>query len=389
MQGKVGTYLSIKLREALTGDPDSLTVRIYGNSLEVIRAKAEEIRESIAKIPGVENPQIELQIEEPGIEVKVDVDRAANYGLKPGDIRRATSAIVGGITVGALFEDQKVFDVVVWGRPELRDNIDDVRNLMINSENGSQVRLAQVANVSIAPATSIIRRQGSSRRIDVSAKVDERALGDVADDVTKSVRQVAFPFEHRAEVLGEYKEQRAALRSIYSYMAAAAGLMFLLTQAALRSWALTALSLLGVPIAVLGGLAAIALTDGTFSLGSLLGLGAVLALTVRQGVGLVAHFQHLQLNEGEPFGEALVRRGVQEQFAGVIASSVTTIALLLPFAIMGDVAGLEIAYPLAVVVLGGVVTSTLGTLLVLPALYARFGAGWTADRLDLEMDTAS
>jgi Cu/Ag efflux pump CusA len=389
MQGKVGTYLSTKLREALTGDPDSITVRIYGNSLEIIRAKAEEIRESIAKIPGIENPQIELQVEEPAIEVKVDVDRAASYGLKPGDIRRATSAIVGGITVGALFEDQKVFDVVVWGRPELRDNIDDVRNLMINSENGSQVRLAQVANVSIAPATSIIRRQGSSRRIDVSAKVDERALGEVADDVAKSIKQIAFPFEHRAEVLGEYKEQRAALRSIYSYMAAAAVLMFLLTQAVLRSWALSALSLLGIPIAVLGGLAAIAITDGTFSLGSLLGLGAVLALMVRQGVGLIAHLQYLQLNEGEPFGEKLVRRGVQEQFPSVIASSVTTLALVLPFAIMGDVAGLEIAHPLAVVVLGGVVTSTLGTLLVLPALYARFGGGWTADRLDLEMETAS
>jgi Cu/Ag efflux pump CusA len=389
MQGKVGTYLSTKLREALTGDPDSLTVRIYGNSLEVIRAKAEEIRASMAKIPGIENPLVELQIEEPAIEVKVDVDRAASYGLKPGDIRRATSAIVGGITVGALFEDQKVFDVVVWGRPELRDNIDDVRNLMINSEDGSQVRLAQVANVSIGPATSIIRRQGSSRRIDVSAKVDERALGDVAEDVAKSIKQIAFPFEHRAELLGEYKEQRAALRSIYSYMAAAAVLMFLLTQAVLRSWALSALSLLGIPIAVLGGLAAIALTDGTFSLGSLLGLGAVLALMVRQGVGLVAHFQYLQLHEGEPFGEELVRRGVQEQFPSVIASSVTTLALVLPFAIMGDVAGLELAHPLAVVVLGGVVTSTLGTLLVLPALYARFGGGWTADHLDLEMETAS
>jgi Cu/Ag efflux pump CusA len=389
MQGKVGTYLSTKLREALTGDPDSITVRIYGNSLEIIRAKAEEIRASMAKIPGIENPRIELQIEEPAIEVKVDVDRAASYGLKPGDIRRATSAIVGGITVGALFEDQKVFDVVVWGRPELRDNIDDVRNLMINSEDGSQVRLAQVANVSIGPATSIIRRQGSSRRIDVSAKVDERALGDVAEDVAKSIKQIAFPFEHRAEVLGEYKEQRAALRSIYSYMAAAAVLMFLLTQAVLRSWALSALSLLGIPIAVLGGLAAVAITDGTFSLGSLLGLGAVLALMVRQGVGLVAHFQYLQLHEGEPFGEELVRRGVQEQFPSVIASSVTTLALVLPFAIMGDVAGLELAHPLAVVVLGGVVTSTLGTLLVLPALYARFGGGWTADRLDLEMETAS
>ena len=388
MRGRVGTYLSAKLREALTGEPDSITVRVYGNNLDIIRAKAQEIRALMAKIPGIENPQVELQIEEPAIEVKVDVDRAAQYGLKPGDVRRATSAIVGGITVGALFEEQKVFDVVVWGRPEMRDNIDDVRNLMIQSESGSQVPLAQVADVRIAPAISIIRRQGSSRRIDVSAKVDERPLGDAAHDVTQSVKQVTFPFEHHAEVLGEYKERRAALRSIYGYMAAAAVLMFLLTQAVLRSWALAALSLLGVPIAVLGGLAAIAVTDGDFSLGSLLGLGAVLALTVRQGIGLVAHFQHLQLHEGEPFGEALVRRGVQEKFPSIIASSVTALVLMLPFAILGDVAGLEIAYPLAVVVVGGIVTSTLGTLLVVPALYARFGAGWTADRLDLEMEAA-
>ena len=255
MRGKLGTYLSTKLREALTGDPDSITVRVYGNSLDVIRAKAEGDPRIDGEDPGIEDPRVELQVEEPSIEVKVDIDRAAGFGLKPGDVRRATSAMVGGITVGALFEDQKVFDVVVWGRPELRDNIDDVRNLMINSESGSQVRLAEVADVRIAPATSIIQRQGSSRRIDVSAKVDERALGDVADDVARNVKQIAFPFEHRAEVLGEYKEQRASLRSIYSYMAAAAVLMFLLTQAVLRSWTLSALSLLGVPVAALGGLA--------------------------------------------------------------------------------------------------------------------------------------
>lgn len=386
MRGRVGTYLSAKLREALTGDPESMTVRVYGNSLDIIRAKAQEIRALMAKIPGIEEPQIELQIEEPAIEIKVDVDRAAQYGLKPGDVRRATSAVVGGITVGALFEDQKVFDVVVWGRPEMRDNIDDVRNLMINNENGQPVRLAQVADVRIAPATSIIRRQGSSRRMDVTAKVDERPLGDVAHDVAKSIKQVTFPFEHHAAVLGEYREQHAALRSIYSYMAAAAVLMFLLTQAVLGSWALAALSVLGVPIAVLGGLAAIAIADGVFSLGSLLGLGAVLALAVRQGIGLVAHFQHLQLQEGEPFGEALVRRGMLETCPSIMASSATTLALALPFALLGDVAGLEIAHPLAVVVTGGVVTSTLGTLLVVPTLYTRFGAFWMADRLDLDTD---
>jgi Cu/Ag efflux pump CusA len=120
----------------------------------------------------------------------------------------------------------------------------------------------------------------------------------------------------------------------------------------------------------------------------MLGLGAVFALAVRQGIDLVAHFQHLQLHEGEPFGEALVRRGVREKFPSIVASSVATLVLVLPFAILGNVAGLEIAHPLAVVAVGGIITSTLGTLLVLPALFARFGAGWTANRLDLETEAA-
>ncbi len=209
--------------------------------------------------------------------------------------------------------------------------------------------------------------------------------------MAKSIKQITFPFEHHAELRGAYKEQRAALRSIYSYMAAAVVLMFLLTQAVLRSWKLAALSLLSVPIAFLGGLAAnaIGIEDQAFSVGSLLGLGAVFALAARQGIDLVAHFQHLQLHEGEPFGEALVRRGVREKFPSIVTSSVTTLVLMLPFVILGDVAGLEIAHPLAVVVMGGIVTSTLGTLLVVPALYARFGAGWTADRLDLELGATS
>ena len=441
MRGRVGTYLSAKLREALTGNRESITVRVYGSSLDIIRAKAEEIRALMAKVAGIEKPQVELQIEEPTIEVTVDLLRAAEHGLKPGDIRRAVSAVVSGITVGALFEDQKVFDVVVWGHPDLRGNVDDVRNVTIRSEKaptpsrrlrpkatvvkvadatsgvaavttgdatttpvqqdpgaaapttigrtqanrGVAVRLAEVADVRIVPALSIIRRQGSSRRIDVSADVgDDRSPEAVAQDVARSIKQVTFPFEHHAEVLGEYREQRAALLSIYSYMAAAAVLMFLLTQAVLRSWALTALSLLGIPIAALGGLVAIVIAREAFSLGSVLGLAAVFALTVRQGISLVAHFQNLQLREGEAFGEALVRRGVREQFSSIMASSATTLALMLPFAIFGDVAGLEIVSPIAVVVLGGVVASTLAILFVLPALYLRFGADWTADRLDLE-----
>jgi len=169
---------------------------------------------------------------------------------------------------------------------------------------------------------------------------DERALGDVTDDDHKSVKQIAFPFRAPCQVLGEYKEQRAPCVNIQLHGGAAA-LMFLLTQGGGPQLGAHRLSLLACRSLYWGGLAAIAITDGTFSLGSLLGLGAVLALMVRQGVGLVAHFQHLPMNEGEPFRKRLVRRGVQEQFP-TSSHHRSRRRSGIPFAIMGDVAGLEL-----------------------------------------------
>ena len=234
------------------------------------------------------------------------------------------------------------------------------------------------------PATSIIRRQGSSRRIDVSAEVGDRPVADVAGDIGRQVRNVTFPFEYRSEVLGEYEERRSALRSIYSYSAAAAVLIFLLAQAALGSWTLAALSLIGAPIVVLGALIAAAISGGVLSLGSLLGMVTVLGLTVRQGIGIVSHFQALERDGRLPFGERLVLLGLGERFGSIVTTAITVMLVALPFAVLGDIAGLEIVWPIAVVILGGAVASTLNTLFVIPALYLRFGAGSGFDHLGLE-----
>src|SRR5205085_666481 len=142
-------------------------------------SKAEEIRALLAGIDGVKDPKVESQAMSPTIQIGVDLEKAAHYGLKPGDVRRATSVLVSGITVGALFQDQKVFDVVVWGTPEIRDNLSKLQNLLIDTKSGEQVRLADVATVRVAPALSVIRRQGVSRRIDVDAGVAGRSVADV------------------------------------------------------------------------------------------------------------------------------------------------------------------------------------------------------------------
>ena len=147
INGEVQTFLSKRMRESLTGEDEAISVRIYGQDLGILRAKAEEIRQTLAKIEGIKNPEVEPQAEQQAIDVEVDLEKARAYGLKPGDVRRAASALIGGITVGSLFQEQKVFDVVIWGRPDIRKNLNDVQNLLIDTESGAQVRLGDVARV--------------------------------------------------------------------------------------------------------------------------------------------------------------------------------------------------------------------------------------------------
>ena len=387
INAEVNTFLSKKMRETLTGEDETVSVRIYGHDQDIIRGKAEEIRELLSKIEGIENPQVEAQAEKTTIEVKVDLAKASGHGLKPGDVRRAASSLVSGITVGALFQDQKVFDVVVLGSPEIRANLSDMRNLMIDKESGGQVRLADVADVRTVASPGVIRRQGVSRRIDVEAGVKGEDVAEVSNEVARRIKEVAFPFEYHAQVRGEHFAQRAALRPLYSYLAAAALVAFLLLQAALHSWRLALLAIAGVPVALLGGFLAVLATGGVFSLGSLLGFVTVLGLGVRNAMMLVRHFQTLEL-QGHAFGEALVVRGLHERFPAIVSSAIVIAVLVLPFVVLGNVAGLEIVHAAAVVVLGGLVTATVLTLVCVPALYLRFGGRTAENSLGLEAEPA-
>jgi CzcA family heavy metal efflux pump len=373
VRGEVQTYLSKKMRESLTGEDQAISVRVYGEDLGILRSKAEEIRQVLATIGGVVSPEVEPQAEQQEISVEVDLAKAPEFGLKPGDVRRAASELIGGITVGSLFQEQKVFDVVVWGRPGIRRGINDVQDLLIDTESGGQVRLADVARVRSVASPSVIHREGVSRRIDVEAEISGRSVGAATLEAKRRIRDVAFPFEYHAEVRGEFVERSAALRSLYSYLIAAVVAICLLLHAALGSWRLAALLILGAPVAALGGVVAAYLGGGVLSLGSFLGLFAILGLASRNGIMQIRHLQYLQQRDPEQ-GNNLVLRGAGERLRPVVASAVTIGAIVLPFVAFGNVAGLEILHPAAVMILGGLVTSTVLTLFVMPALYPLFAA---------------
>ena len=369
----VRTYLDERMGEALSGSDRAMTVRIYGPDLEILRKKAEEVRQLLSGISGVVDPRVEPQVQEPQVEVQVDLAAAQRYGIKPGDVRRAAAALLSGIEVGNLFEDQKVFEVLVVGVPEVRHSLTSIRELLIETPGGRQIRLDDVADVRITPTASVVRREGISGRIDVGANVRGRDPGAIAADIQRALQSVEFPREYHPELIGEYAEQQAAQNRLFGLGIAAAIAVFLLLQAAFGTWRLAAVSFLALPSALVGALLAAFVGGGVISLGSLAGFLAVLAIAARNGIVLVKHYQRLERDEGETFGAGLVLRGARERLVPTLATALATGLALVPFVVAGDIAGYEIAHPMAVVIVGGLVTSTLLNLFVVPAIYLRFG----------------
>jgi Cu/Ag efflux pump CusA len=317
---------------------------------------------------------VDGDVEQPQVQIQVDLAAAEPHGLKPGDVRRAAATMFAGLGVGFLFEDQKVYDVVVWGTPKTRNSVSDIRQLLIDTPRGGQVRLGDVADVRIAATPTVIHHEALSNRIDIVADVRGRDLGSVVEAVDSRLDEVEFPVEYYPALLGESAEREAAEERMLSFALAVAIGILLLLQAAFRSWRLALLFFLAMPVALAGGIFGALLDGGTISLGSLMGFLGVVAIAVRHGIMLIRHYQHLEEHEGEAFGPGLVLRGTRERFAPILVTAVITAGAMAPLVVLGDIAGLEIVHQIAAVILGGLVTTTVFNLHVVPALYLRFGA---------------
>jgi len=371
---EVLTYLQKKVREELSGTGESFIVRVYGEDMNMIRNKAEEVRKGLVGIDGIVDAEVQYPREMPTLEIEVDIEKAKRYNLKPGDVRRAATSLVSGIVVGALFEEQKVFDVVVWGTPEARHSVTNVQNLLIDTPSGGHVLLKDVANVRLVPSVTEIRRDAVARYMDVAVNVRGRDLGSVGDEVEDRLKEIQFPLEYRAELLGEYAERDAAQERVLAYAIAAAIGIFLLLQAFFRSWQLATAVFVTLPMALVGGVLAVFVSAaGLLSFGAIAGFVAVLGIVVRNSIMLISRYRNLE-REGENFGAELVQRGTRERSAPILMTAVTTALAFLPLALFGNIAGLEIVRPMAMVILGGLVTTTLFTLVGIPAMYVLFGA---------------
>jgi Cu/Ag efflux pump CusA len=262
----------------------------------------------------------------------------------------------------------------VWTIPEARGDLSAIRALPIDLPGGGTVRLDEVADAAIAPHPNQIHRQDASRTIEVGANVSGRDLGSVAKDIDAQLAKVKLPLGYHTEVSGEFEERKEQDRNLLLYGAIAAVGIFFLLVASFKKVRLALLSFFTLPMALVGGvLTAYFFGNGILSLGSLVGFFTILGIVARNGIMQISHFQHLEAEEGETFGPDLVIRGARERVTPIMMTALTTGLALVPLLITGNIPGQEIEHPMGIVIVGGLVTSTLLNLFVVPSLYLAFG----------------
>ncbi len=371
----VQTYLKERSKEVLTGTSSSIVVRLFGPDIEMLRDQAHHIEGVIADIDGIADLKVESQTLVPQVEIRLKEHALAQYGLTAGQVRRVTTTLLKGLKAGEIYENQRRIDVLVWSTPHSRVDLTAINNLAIDTLLGQQVRLKDVADIQVMPMPNEIKREAASRRIDITANVKGKSLSEVAQQVESRVRAMKFPQGYYPVLLGEYQTQKEASFKLFSYGILALIGIFLVLYSDFKSMRLSVMAFATLPFALVGSVIAVFISGGTMSLGSVVGLVTVIGIAARNGIMLLSHYKHLEQNEGMPFGLDLVMRGAQERLLPILMTALATGLALLPLIISGNKPGHEIEYPLAIVIFGGLITSTILNLLLLPSLYLKFGKG--------------
>ncbi len=369
----VTTYLHERIDETISNSSEDVVLRILGPDFGTLQASSRAITRALTGVPGLVDVHPQAQGFIPQIQETVVASTARRYGLTPGEVRRAAAAIFGSQEGGEIDVDGRIYTVSVYSPPGARQSLSDVSRQLIDTPGGGHVALGKVAKLQVNSTPSDITRENGSNYIDVEANIGGGNQSTVTNAVRTRLARIHLPTGYRVEVLGEAAERAAAQTHLLDMGIAAAIAILFLLQAAFASVRLATLMFLTLPVALVGGVVAAWAAVGTISLGALVGFFAVLGIAARNGILMISHLQHLEHQEGEEFGPALIVRGASERLSPILMTAFATGLALVPLVIFGDRPGQEIENPMAIVILGGLLTSTLMNLFVLPALYLRFG----------------
>ena len=375
------TYTGARLETVLQPGLAPIDVRIFGENRELLIAKADEVKAAIASIDGVKNPRVEIAPTEPSLQVKVDLAKAQAAGVLPGDIRRAAATLLQGIEVGNLFEDTKVFEVIVTGTPELRSSVETVEGLLIQTPSGTPSRLGDLASVTVGETPTVIERDASARVIDIVADVDGRTSAEVSADVSKVLSGLSFDLGYHAELVGDYQDHRDATRRVMIVALVAAVIALLVLQAAGGSWKLSVMMWITLPAAAIGAILVILIDGGDVTIGHVVGLVGTIGLAVRNVSSIVRRSNQLELASTFENRADVVAQAAGERASSMIISTVVSIVALTPMALLGGSAGGEIVSPMAWTLIGGLVSSAVVGLWIVPALYRKYAPDVRASQL--------
>jgi CzcA family heavy metal efflux pump len=370
----VGQPISHRLDHMLSGVQAAIAVKIFGPDLASLRTYAAQTEAAMKRVPGLVDLQVEKQVLIPQIKIEVDREKAALHGLQPGELATRLEAGLNGRVVGQVLEGTRTIDLVVRFSDEVRADVTTLRELLIDTPTGGRIPLGLIAEVRESLGPNAIAREDAMRRIVISANTAGRDLGSIVAQLQQELpKAVPMSAGYFVSYEGQFQSQQKATRLIGLLAVLTLGVIFLLLYAHFHSGMIVAQILLNVPLAFVGAIALTWLTVGTISVATLVGLITLAGIATRNTIMMISHYLHLMEHEGEVFGAKMVLRGSLERLVPVTMTALTAGLALIPLVLAAHEPGKEILYPVAIVILGGLISSTLLDMAVTPAVFLKFG----------------
>lgn len=371
----VGQPISHRLDHLLSGVRAQIAVKIFGENLEALRAAAAEVEGQMKTVEGIVDLQIEKQVLMPQVRIQPDREKAKLYGVQIGELNELLETALNGRTVAQVLDGQKTYDVFVRYGESSRSDVKAMSEMLVDTaEKGQKVPLALLADVRDSKGPNIINRENVQRRIVVQANVSGRDLGAVVTEIQKKITEkVHLPTGFFISYEGQFQSQQEATRLIGILSIVTLATMFLVLFSHFRSTMIVAQILLNIPLAFIGGLALTYFMVGKVSIATLVGLITLAGIASRNTIMMISHYIHLMEHEGEKFDEKMIVRGSLERLVPVTMTAAVAGLALVPLVLSAGQPGKEILYPVAVVILGGLISSTFLDMAVTPAVFFKFG----------------
>ena len=370
----IGQPISHRLDHLLSGVRAQVAIKIFGNDLLMLRSTANELRNAIAGIDGVVDAQVENQVMIPQLMIRIDRAKVRQYGLQVGEVAEELETFYNGKEVSQVIQGQQSFDLVLRVNDSVRANLDQIKNTPIATASGALIPLHQIASVVLENSINAINHENTQRRIVVSANVQGRDLGSTVEDMREAVKNnLELPQGYYIEWGGQFESQQSASRLITILSLFSFAGIFLVLFSHFKSWQLALQIMLNIPLALIGSVVAVMLTGGVFSIATLVGFITLTGIASRNGIMMISHYIHLVEHEGEKFNDQMIIRGSQERLVPVLMTALVAALALIPLTMDATAPGKEILYPVATVILGGLISSTLLDIIVTPVIFKRFG----------------